>query len=85
MKSTFEQLTPKKRELLARLYDSELYPVLKELLELERLNIATKLIDVPANDVITISKHQGRADFAKQLNLGLKRNFKESNKDIKQV
>ena len=76
MKSTVDLLSTKERELLARLYESELYAPLKKLLELERNNIASKLLEIPSDDVINISKQQGRAANCKELNLTLKDNFK---------
>lgn len=77
MKSTLDQLSETERETLARLYDSELYKPLKKLLEIERLNIATKLVDIDPSDSINIAKQQGRAANCKELNLILKGNAKK--------
>lgn len=76
MKSTFDLLSSGERELLANFYGTPTYEALKHLLELERLNSATKMLEVDPNDVVVIARHQGRADNCKQLHLGLKRNYK---------
>lgn len=81
MRTTIELLTSKERELLAHFYDSETYKAQKKLLEAERVNTATKLLDVSADDVVTIARHQGRADMAKQLHLTLKANFTHTKKE----
>lgn len=85
MKSTVELLTTKERTALALWYDSDSYKAFKRLMELERVNIATKLIDVPADDTVMIARHQGRADACKQLHLTLKDNYTKWNKADDQV
>lgn len=75
MKSMVDQLPPHERELLANWYDTPSYIAFKHLLEQERLNTATKLVDIDPKDVVAIARHQGRADNCKQLNLILKNNY----------
>jgi hypothetical protein len=77
MKSTFDQLGPKGKALLVDLYEHDSYSALKKLLELERLNIATQLVSVPADDVKNISRLQGRAEMCKQLHLAIKDLYKQ--------
>jgi hypothetical protein len=78
MKSTVEQLTTQERQALALFYDTPAFRALKRLLELERLNTATKLLLLdPNTDSHFISKHQGRAEAFKDLNLLIKDNYKQ--------
>lgn len=70
-----DDLTPNQRELLAHWYDTPSFAAFKELLNTTRLNTATKLIDIDPKDIVSIARQQGRAAFAKELNLELKRNF----------
>lgn len=87
MKSTVEQLTTEERKALALWYDTSTYKIVKKLLEIERLNTATKLLLLnPTTDGHFISKHQGRAEMCKDLHQLVKDNYKtnirteESNK-----
>lgn len=75
MKTTVELLTTAERRALALWYDTASYKALKKLLKLERENTATKLIDIDPTDSVSIARHQGRADFAKQLHLKMKDNY----------
>lgn len=77
MKSTVELLSVKERTALALWYDTESYKALKHLLQEERLNICTKLLDVAPDDTAVIGRHQGRADGLKQLHLVLKQNYEK--------
>lgn len=78
MKSTVEQLTTQERTALALFYDTPAYKAIKRLLELERLNIATKLLLLnPSIEGHFISKHQGRAEMAKDINLMIRDNYRE--------
>ena len=78
MKSTVEQLTTAERTALALYYDTPAYRALKHLLELERVNTATKLLLLnPETEGHFISKHQGRAEGFKDLNLLIRDNYKE--------
>lgn len=79
MKSIFDNLTKKEKDILAHFYGTEQHAVLKKLFEAERLNVATKLVDVPANDVVTIARLQGQAENCKQFYLGIKKFYKEYN------
>ncbi len=81
MVSTIEKLSEKEKELLASLFGGQSYAALKKLLETERVNTATKLLDVAADDVVSIARHQGRADFAKQLHITLKKNHQRMSKE----
>jgi hypothetical protein len=77
MKSTVEQLTTSERTALALFYDTPAFRALRRLLELERLNTATKLLLLnPSVDGHYISKHQGRAEMCKDLNTLIKENYK---------
>lgn len=77
MKSTVEQLTTAQRRALALFYDTPAHEALKKLLELERLNTAGKLLLLdPTEHSHFISKHQGRAEGFKDLNLIIKDNYK---------
>lgn len=75
---TIDQLTVDQRELLARFYDTPTYNALKHLLELERFNTATKLVDINPTDIVAVARHQGRADACKKLHLTIKANYKEN-------
>lgn len=78
MKSTVEQLTTQERTALALFYDTPAYRALKRLLELGRLNTATKLLELdPTIHHTIMAQHQGRAMFAKELNQEIKHNYKE--------
>ncbi len=81
MISTIDKMSQNDKELLAGLYTSSYYVPLKKLLEVERSNTATKLLDVPPDDVVTIARHQGGAYMLKQLNLMLRDNSKKISKD----
>lgn len=81
MSSTIDQLSEPERTALALWYDTPSFKAYKKLLELERINLATKLVDVSPLDTVTISKHQGRADAYKQINLILAKNYKVMNKE----
>ena len=80
MKSTFDQLGPKHKALLADMYETDAYEALKKLLEAERLNIATKLLQVPSADSVTIARMQGQAEMCKQLHLNLQNLYKQERK-----
>lgn len=78
MKTTVEQLTTEERKVLALFYDTQAFRALKRLLELERLNTSTKLLLLnPTTDSHFISKHQGRAEMCKDLNLLIRDNYRE--------
>jgi len=79
--STIAELSVGERKALALWYDTVSYKAFKKLMELERVNLATKLVEVLPTDIVTISKHQGRADAYKQLHLVLKKNYKDANKE----
>lgn len=79
--ATIDLLTVNERKALALWYDTDSYKALKKLSELERHNIATKLLDVAPDDVVSIARHQGRADTLKQQHLTLKNNYTSSNKE----
>lgn len=78
MKSMVELLNTQERKALALWYDTESYRALKKLLELERNNIATKLVDIDPTDVVSISRQQGRADALKQMHLTFKKNYQDN-------
>ena len=77
MKSTFDNLSPKDKVLLVTFYETDTFNAFKRLLEAERLNIATQLVDVQADDVKTIARLQGRAEACKQLYLAIKDLYKK--------
>lgn len=74
-------LSKKDKEALAYLYEIDQYNSFKKFLENERVNIATKLLLVDPNDVVSVAKFQGAAAALKQLHLELKQIHKESSKD----
>lgn len=76
MKGTIDELSPSEREHLAHWFDTPSYIAFKKLLTAERLNTATKLIEIDPKDIVAVARHQGRADNCKQLHLTLKRNHK---------
>ena len=79
MKSFIEDLPPKKREALARLYEREDYKILVEVMEQCRLNAATQALDAGSWEEV---KHlQGQAHGIKMLHLNLKDNHKKLAKD----
>ena len=67
------ELNSKDRIELAMIFESPTYKSLKKWLENERLNIATKLLVWPAEDVKEIAKFQGQAEAFKNLHLELKK------------
>jgi hypothetical protein len=77
--SVIDGMTPSDREALARLYDTPAYEALKRLLNAERLNTATKLVDIDPTDVVAIARHQGRADNCKRLHQTLRANYRAQN------
>lgn len=81
MKSIFDQLTKKEKDALAHTYDTDGYKAIKRVLELERLNAASKLIDVPANEIAVVARIQGQAEMCKSLHIGIKKFYKEYNKN----
>lgn len=72
------ELGKKDKEALAYLYELEQYTSLKKFLEIERVNIATKLLLVDPNDVSSVAKFQGAASALKQLHLEIKQIHKRS-------
>lgn len=80
-KSTLDFLTSAERTALALWYDTESYKAFKKLLQLERENTATKLVDINPTDVVSIARHQGRADNCKQLYIALKKNYEKNVKE----
>lgn len=77
-KSTLDLLTLAERTALAHWYDTESYKAFKKLLRLERENTATKLVDIDPTDVVSIARHQGRADNCKKMHLTLKENYQKN-------
>jgi len=76
VKSTVEELTTQERTALALWYDTPSFKAFKRLLDLERTNISTKLLLLdPFTEAVFIARHQGRADFAKSINLVIKENY----------
>lgn len=73
-KGTIDELLQSEREVLANWYDTPSYLALKKLLNLERVNIASKLVDIDPTQIVAVARHQGRADVCKQLHLTLMRN-----------
>lgn len=75
-KSTVDELTTQERTALALWYDTPSFKAFKKLLDLERVNISTKLLLLdPYTEAVFVARHQGRADFAKSINLVLKENY----------
>lgn len=66
------ELNSKDKIELATIYESSTYKSLKKWLETERLNIATKLLVWPAEDVKEIARFQGQAEALKNLHQVLK-------------
>ena len=75
------ELSSKDKLELAFIYELNEYRSLKKLLTNERLNISTKLLLIPADDVKTIADMQGQAKAFKYLNLLLKNISKETHKN----
>lgn len=75
MKGIVEQLSKGEREALVRLYGTDSYQALKKLLEMERINIATKCLE--AQDFEQVRFLYGQEVALKELNLLLKSLYKE--------
>ena len=67
-----KDLTSKDNEDLATLYDLPVYKALKRLMEVERFNIASKLLVWDSKDSTGLAFQQGQAHALKQINLKLK-------------
>lgn len=75
MKGTIDQLSQKEREALVHLYGTDSYQALKKLLEIERINIATKCLE--AKDFEQVKFLHGQEVALKELNLLLKDLYKK--------
>lgn len=79
MKTVFDELSPAERRTLARLYEMDEYKVLKRVIEISRLNAATRALDALTWEE---TKHlQGQAHGLKHLHLNIKELHKQSIKD----
>lgn len=79
MTSVFDDLSPKDRQALARLYELDEYKALRNAIQLLRANAATRALDALTFEEV---KHlQGQAQGLKLLHLQLKELHKKSVKD----
>lgn len=79
MKSVFDDLPPKVRQTLARLYEMDEYGALRQAIELARVNAGKEALLAQSWDE---TKHlQGQAHGLKMLHLNLKELHKKSVKD----
>lgn len=78
MKLTIELLSDKDRLLLADLYLDDRYKVLKKLMELQRIEYAKGHVN--QKDILDIRFLSGKSEGLKDLNLTLKDNFKNIDK-----
>lgn len=78
-KNVFDDLSAKKKQQLAVFYETDVYKVLEELVELVRVNAAKHALDAP--DINELKHLQGQAHGLKVLLSNMKELHKQSVKD----